>query len=118
MLSKRAGRIVNISSIIASTGFHGLSAYAASKPGLEGFERSLSRELGKRGITGNCVAPRYMETKMTGEMDVHKMESIRRIAPLGLPDPADAACAVAYLLEPEAGRITGTIVTVDGGSTA
>ena len=118
MLSKRAGRIVNISSIIASTGFHGLSAYAASKSGLEGFTRSLSRELGKRGITVNCVAPGYMETEMTGGMDVHKMESIRRRAPLGLPDPEDAAGAVAYLLGPEAGRITGTIVTVDGGSTA
>ena len=118
MLSAREGRIVNISSIIASTGFHGLAAYAASKAGLEGFTRSLSRELGKRGITVNCVAPGYMETEMTTGLDVHKMESIRRRAPLGLPEPGDAAGAIAYLLGPEAGRITGTVLTVDGGSTA
>jgi 3-oxoacyl-[acyl-carrier protein] reductase len=118
MLAARAGRIVNISSIIAQTGFHGLAAYAASKAGLEGMTRSLSRELGKRGITVNCVAPGYMETEMTRGLDLHQMESIRRRAPLGLAEPADAAAAVAYLLGPEAGRISGTVLTVDGGSTA
>ncbi|MFN7225377.1 MAG: SDR family NAD(P)-dependent oxidoreductase [Paracoccaceae bacterium] len=118
MLSARKGRIVNISSIIASTGFHGLAAYAASKAGLEGMTRSLSRELGKRGITVNCVAPGYMETEMTTGIDVHQMASIRRRATLGLAEPADAAGAVAYLLGTEAARITGTVITVDGGSTA
>lgn len=118
MLAKRAGRIVNISSIIANTGFHGLSVYAASKAGLEGFTRSLSREVGKMGLTVNCVAPGYMETDMTEGLDVHKMSSIRRRAPLGLPSTDDAAGAVAYLLGPDAGRISGTVVTVDGGSTA
>jgi 3-oxoacyl-[acyl-carrier protein] reductase len=118
MLSARQGRIVNISSIIASTGFHGLAAYAASKAGLEGMTRSLSRELGKRGITVNCVAPGYMETEMTLGLDVHQMASIRRRATLGLAEPADAAGAVAYLLSAEAARITGTVLTVDGGSTA
>jgi 3-oxoacyl-[acyl-carrier protein] reductase len=118
MLAARQGRIVNISSIIASTGFHGLAAYAASKAGLEGMTRSLSRELGKRGITVNCVAPGYMETEMTKGLDVHQMASIRRRATLGLAEPADAAGAVAYLLSVEAARITGTVMTVDGGSTA
>lgn len=118
MLAARQGRIVSISSIIAQTGFNGLAAYAASKAGLEGMTRSLSRELGKRGITVNCVAPGYMETEMTRGMDVHQMASIRRRAPLGLAEPADAAGAVAYLLGPEAARITGTVLTVDGGSTA
>ncbi|SPH24277.1 3-oxoacyl-[acyl-carrier-protein] reductase FabG [Defluviimonas aquaemixtae] len=118
MLAKRQGRIVSVSSIIASTGFHGLAAYAASKAGLEGMTRSLSRELGKRNITVNCVAPGYMETEMTKGLDVHKMASIRRRAPLGLAEPEDAAGAVAYLLGPEAGRLTGTVITVDGGSTA
>lgn len=118
MLAAREGRIVNISSIIASTGFHGLAAYAASKAGLEGLTRSLSRELGKRSITVNCVAPGYMETEMTKGLDVHQMASIRRRATLGLAEPADAAGAIAYLLGPEAARITGTVVTVDGGSTA
>ena len=118
MMPARQGRIVNISSIIASTGFHGLAAYAASKAGLEGLTRSLSRELGKMGITVNCVAPGYMETEMTEGIDVHKMASIRRRAPLGLARPDDAAGAVVYLLGPDGARVTGSILTVDGGSTA
>lgn len=118
MLSAREGRIVNISSIIASTGFHGLAAYAASKAGLEGLTRSLSRELGKRHITVNCVAPGYMETEMTAGIDPHNMAQIRRRAPLGLARPEDAAGAVMYLLGPDGARVSGTVVTVDGGSTA
>ena len=118
MLTAREGRIVNISSIIASTGFHGLAAYAATKAGLEGLTRSLSRELGKRGVTVNCVAPGFMATEMTQGFDVHQMASIERRAPLGLAIPEDVAGAVGYLLGPEAARITGTVITVDGGSTA
>lgn len=118
MLGAREGRIVNISSIIASTGFHGLSVYAASKAGLEGLTRSLSREVGKMGVTVNCVAPGYMETEMTDGLDVHKMASIRRRAPLGLPTVEDAAGAVLFLLGPNGARITGSVITVDGGSTA
>ena len=118
MLDQGEGRIINISSIIASTGFHGLSVYAASKAGLEGFTRSLSRELGKMKITVNCVAPGYMETEMTGGLIGEKLAAIRRRAPLGLPLPGDAAGAVAYLLSPDGERVTGTVITVDGGSTA
>jgi 3-oxoacyl-[acyl-carrier protein] reductase len=118
MLARREGRIVNVSSIIASTGFSGLSVYGASKAGLEGFTRSLSRELGKRGITVNCVAPGYMETEMTHGLQGQKLERIRRRAPLGLPQPDDAAGAVAYLLGEDGGKVTGRIMTVDGGSTA
>jgi 3-oxoacyl-[acyl-carrier protein] reductase len=118
MLSRGEGRIVNISSIIASTGFHGLSVYAASKAALEGFTRSLSRELGKLSITVNCVAPGYMETEMTRTLTGEKLESVRRRAPLGLPLPEDAAGAVAFLLGPYAARITGAVIKVDGGSTA
>jgi 3-oxoacyl-[acyl-carrier protein] reductase len=118
MLTQAEGRIISISSIIASTGFNGLSVYAASKAGLEGFMRSLSRELGRAKITVNCVAPGYMETDMTVGLQGDKLTSIRRRAPLGLPRVEDAASAVAYLLSPNAERITGTVITVDGGSTA
>ena len=118
MLARREGRIVNISSIIASTGFHGLAVYAASKAGLEGFTRSLSREAGKLRVTVNCVAPGYMETEMTAGLAGGKLESVRRRAPLGLPLPSQAAGAVAYLLSDDAATVTGRVLTVDGGSTA
>lgn len=118
MMTQSEGRIINISSIIASTGFSGLAVYAASKAGLEGFTRSLSRELGRAKITVNCVAPGYMETDMTSSLEGQKLESVRRRAPLGLPKTQDVAGAVAYLLSSDAARTTGSVITVDGGSTA
>jgi 3-oxoacyl-[acyl-carrier protein] reductase len=118
MLARREGRIVNIGSIAAGSGFSGLSVYAASKAGLAGFTRALSRELGKRGITVNCVAPGYMETAMTEAMPEEKQAQVRRRAPLGLARPEDAAGAVMYLLGPDGARVTGSTITVDGGSTA
>ena len=118
MLTKRTGRVINVSSIIASTGFNGLAVYAASKAGLEGFTRSLSRDLGRAKITVNCIAPGYMETAMTAGLEGPKLESVRRRAPLGLPSPQDVAGAAAYLLSDEAAMMTGAIMTIDGGSTA
>jgi 3-oxoacyl-[acyl-carrier protein] reductase len=118
MLSARRGRIVNISSIIANTGFHGLAAYAATKAGLEGLTRSLSRELGKRSITVNCVAPGFLETEMTSGYGDHQMASIRRRATLGLAPTTEVAAAVSYLMGPDAAHVTGSVITVDGGSTA
>ena len=118
MLINSVGRIVNISSIIAATGFNGLSVYAASKAGIEGFTRSLSRELGRSNITVNCVAPGYMETDMTSGMKGDKIDSIRRRSPLGLAHVEDIAGAVSYLLSKETERVTGTVIKVDGGSTA
>ncbi len=118
MLVRGQGRIVNVSSIIATTGFNGLSVYGASKAGLSGFTRSLARELGRAGITVNCVAPGFMATDMTAGLEGEKLDSIRRRAPLGLAEPEDAAGAVAYLLSDDARRVTGTTMIVDGGSTA
>jgi len=118
MLRRQSGSIVNISSIIASTGYSGLSVYAASKAGLEGFTRSLSREVGKANIRVNCVAPGYMQTDMTAGLEGSKLDSIRRRAPLGLPTIEQAANAVVFLLGDESSAITGTILTVDGGATA
>lgn len=119
MLLNQRGRIVNISSIIARTGFNGLSVYAASKAALEGFTKSLAREVGKAGITVNCVAPGYMQTEMTSSLQGDKLESVKRRSPLGrLATPDDAASAVLYLLSEQAAAITGTTITVDAGSTA
>nr|WP_136249829.1 SDR family oxidoreductase [Ningiella ruwaisensis] len=119
MLLNRKGRIINISSIIAKTGFNGLSVYAASKAALEGFSFSLAREVGKAGVTVNCVAPGYMQTDMTQSLQGEKLESVKRRSPLGrLATPDDAASAVLYLLSEEANAITGTVITVDAGSTA
>jgi len=119
MMLNRTGRIINISSIIANTGFNGLSVYAASKAALEGFTRSLSREVGKAGITVNCVAPGYMQTEMTSSLQGDKLESVKRRSPLGrLASPSDAASAVLYLMSEQAQSMTGTVMTVDAGSTA
>jgi 3-oxoacyl-[acyl-carrier protein] reductase len=119
MLMNRSGRIINISSIIATTGFSGLSVYGATKAALSGFTRSLSREVGKAGITVNTVAPGYMETDMTIGLQGEKLESIRRRSPLGhLAKAQDVAHAVTYLLSEKAANVTGSTITVDAGSTA
>ncbi|MEP1447169.1 MAG: SDR family oxidoreductase [Paraglaciecola sp.] len=119
MLLNRRGRIINISSIIAKTGFNGLSVYAASKAALEGFSFSLAREVGKAGITVNCVAPGYMQTDMTSSLQGDKLESVKRRSPLGkLATVEDAASMIIYLLSEQAAAITGTVMTVDAGSTA
>lgn len=119
MLRARQGRIVNISSIIATTGFSGLAAYGASKAALEGFTRSLAREVGRVGVTVNAVAPGYMATEMTEGLQGEKLQSIMRRSPLGrLAEPSDAAGAVAYLMGEDGRSVTGTVLTVDAGSTA
>lgn len=119
MLLNRTGRIINISSIIAKTGFNGLSVYGASKAALEGFTKSLAREVGKAGITVNCVAPGYMQTDMTDSLRGDKLAAIKRRSPLGkLATVEDAAAMVVYLLSGKSSSITGTVMTVDAGSTA
>jgi 3-oxoacyl-[acyl-carrier protein] reductase len=119
MMSERAGRIVNISSIVALTGYTGLSVYSATKASLVGFTRSLAREVGQFDITVNTIAPGFISTDMTQELDEEQRARImRRSALKRMPDAIDVARSVEYLLG-EAGRnVTGTILTVDAGNTA
>jgi len=119
MLLNRIGRIVNVGSIIGSTGFNGLSVYGASKSAISGFTKSLARELGRANITVNTLAPGYMDTAMTQSLEGSKLESIKRRSPLGrLARVEDAAGAIIYLLSDRASAVTGTTITVDAGSTA
>ena len=119
MLLNKGGRIVNIASIISTTGFHGLSVYAATKAGLVGFTKSLARELGKAGITVNAVSPGFLETRMTGAIESDKLDSIRRRSPFNrLPEVDEVAKAVTFLLSDAGSGISGTNVVVDLGSTA
>jgi 3-oxoacyl-[acyl-carrier protein] reductase len=119
MLMKLRGRVINIGSIIASTGFNGLSVYGASKASLSGFTKSLARELGRAKITVNTIAPGYMQTAMTAGLQGEKLESIKRRSPLGhLATVEDVAGTVTYLLSDDAKNITGITITVDAGSTA
>jgi len=119
MMADRSGqRIVNIASIVASTGYSGLSVYAASKAALIGFTHSLARELGPLGITVNAVAPGFIDTDLTRDMkDVQRDQIIRRSALRRLPEIGDVADIVEFLLSDKAGNITGTVVTVDAGNT-
>jgi 3-oxoacyl-[acyl-carrier protein] reductase len=119
MLLGGEGRIVNITSIIASAGFSGLSVYAATKAGLQGFSKSLSRELGKLGITVNAVAPGFLDTDMTRGIDNDKFQSILRRSPSGkLASLESVATTVGLLMSPAGGSISGATITVDAGSTA
>jgi 3-oxoacyl-[acyl-carrier protein] reductase len=119
MLINGAGRVINVSSIMAGTGFSGLAVYGATKAALGGFTRSLAREVGRAGITVNTVAPGYMQTDMTHALQGEKLESIKRRSPLGeLAGVDDVASGVAYLLGESAAMITGTTLTIDAGSTA
>ena len=119
MMSERAGRIVNISSIVASTGYQSLSVYSATKAALIGFTRSLAREVGQLGITVNAVAPGFVDPEMTRDLDPKQREQIiRRSALRRLPEPADVAAAVEFLLSEKAKNITGITLTVDAGNTA
>jgi 3-oxoacyl-[acyl-carrier protein] reductase len=119
MLADRGGRVVNVASIVGFTGYRGLSVYSATKASLIGFTRSLAREVGSRRVTVNAVAPGFLDTEMTQAMDeAHRAQVIRRSALQRLPSIEDVANAVEFLLGPRSESVTGTVLTVDAGSTA
>jgi 3-oxoacyl-[acyl-carrier protein] reductase len=119
MMTAGEGRIVNISSIIGFTGYSGLSVYGATKASMQGFTRSLAREVGRLGITVNAVAPGFMETEMTQSMTQAQRDKIAgRAALKRLVDVEDVANAVSFLMSDAAKNITGTVMTVDAGNTA
>jgi 3-oxoacyl-[acyl-carrier protein] reductase len=119
MLSEGNGRIVNIASIIGFTGYRGLCVYGATKASMLGFTRSLAREVGRHGVNVNAVAPGFIETDMTQALGDEQRDQVRRRSALQrLPDIDDIANAVEFLLGDKARNITGTVLTVDAGSTA
>ena len=119
MMSDGGGRIVNVASITAFTGYSGLSVYAATKSSMVGFTRSLAREVGRLGVNVNAVAPGFMDTEMTKNMDADRRAQIaRRSALRRFPSTEDVADAVEFLLGDKSKSITGTVMTVDAGTTA
>ncbi|MCP3979954.1 MAG: 3-oxoacyl-ACP reductase FabG [bacterium] len=116
MIRAREGRIVNITSVVAGIGNPGQTNYAATKAGIEGFSRSLTREVASRKITVNCVAPGFVDTDMTRELDEKARKTLLDQVPLGrLGNPADVASAVLFLVGDGAGYVTGTTLHVNGG---
>lgn len=116
MMKARYGRIINISSVVAQMGNAGQTNYATAKAGMEGFTRSLAREIGSRQVTVNCVAPGLIETDMTDELDERLINAMLDAVPLGrLGQPDDVAAAVSFLASDVAGYITGVVMPVNGG---
>ena len=116
MMKARRGRIINITSVVAQMGNAGQSNYAATKAGVEGFSRTLAREIGSRQVTINCVAPGLIETDMTDELDERLLNSMLDAVPISrLGQPEDIAAAVLFLASDEASYITGAVLPVNGG---
>jgi 3-oxoacyl-[acyl-carrier protein] reductase len=119
MMTDGGGRIVNVASIVATTGYSGLSVYAATKASMVGFTRSLAREVGRMGVNVNAVAPGFLDTEMTRDLpDEGRAKVARRSALQRLATVDEVADAVEFLLSDKAASITGTVLTVDAGSTA
>jgi 3-oxoacyl-[acyl-carrier protein] reductase len=116
MMKARAGRIINITSVVGSSGNPGQINYSAAKAGIAGMTRSLAREIGSRGITVNCVAPGFIDTDMTRALAEAQRTALLQQIPLGrLGSPGDVAAAVAFLAGPQAAYITGATLHVNGG---
>ena len=116
MMKARAGRIINITSVVGITGNAGQCNYSAAKAGMIGFSKSLAREIASRNITVNCVAPGFIDTDMTSALDDKQRSTLIGQIPLGrLGDAADIAGAVAFLASPAASYITGATLHVNGG---
>ena len=116
MMKKRAGSIVNVSSIVGVHGNWGQTNYGASKAGIIGFTKSLARELGSRGVRANVVAPGYVNTRLTDVLPEEAQQAMLTNTPLGrLGEPEDIAGAVRFLCSDEAAFITGEVLLVDGG---
>jgi 3-oxoacyl-[acyl-carrier protein] reductase len=116
MVRRRAGRIINISSIVASTGNAGQANYAAAKAGLEGMSKALAQEVASRGVTVNVVAPGFVATAMTDKLNAAQRTKLTEQIPLRrMGQPEDIAAAVSYLASDEAGWVTGATLHVNGG---
>ena len=116
MMKARFGRIINITSVVGSTGNPGQMNYAAAKAGLTGLTKSFAQEVASRGITANCVAPGFIRTAMTAQLDEKQQETINAKIPAGkMGEGDDIGAAVAYLASREAGYVTGQTLHVNGG---
>ena len=119
MMAEGRGRVIKISSIVASTGFNALAVYAATKASLVGFTKSLAREVGRVGVTVNAIAPGFVDTELTrGLGDAGLERIIARSALRRLAEPQDVAAMAAFLMSDGGRNITGTVITVDAGGTS
>lgn len=116
MMKARTGRVINVTSVVGTSGNPGQANYAAAKAGVTGMTKALARELGSRNITVNCVAPGFIETDMTAKLAESQVEQLKQQIPLGrMGAVQDIASAVLYLASDQAGYVTGTTLHVNGG---